>query len=206
MKKLLFLCLILISIFTGCQKESDVDIKGKIEDVSKEDIPDEFEDNLYTTKYSMDESYEEKEITLYINPVKLFPDGTLYEMNTKEQIPLERLPIYLYVQEDKIYRIWQIPEDIEAVEDENELLQESMIVYQKENLEDSLEENAAGDHHYIVADTETIESHYYRYNDYANPSGYWEAFVWTVDKELLQYRSGFNAGADLLELSCAAKP
>lgn len=132
----------------------------------------------YEIKYSWDEGYEIGKITLDIVEVKDLKEGKLYVMDTEDEIPVEGFPIYIYVKEDEIYRLWRTSEEMEEIESEEELLEKSTLVCQYENLPDQLDEYEEGVHHYITVENDEVESRYFHYNDCANVTGYWESFTW----------------------------
>ncbi len=162
----------------------------------------EMQDINFMAEYSTDEGYVSSEIMIDIVPVRTLGEGILYKVDGECELPFERLPIYLYATEDKIYRLWTPYDEIDLLLSEEQVLQESTVVCQEDELPDCLGEEDEGQHHYIaVGENESIrESHLYSYNDYANVVGYWEAFYWEKGVGLIQYRSGFAAEADMLSM------
>ncbi len=153
----------------------------------------------YVVTYSAFEGPDTKEVTVNFTEVTEFENGIVFAMDI-EEMDMERLPIYLYVTESEIYRLWYFSDELKEIEDETQLIQNAMIVCQNQNLPDGLGEAEEGEHHYIVNEDNRCESHFYQYNDFANCVGYWEGFYWEKDRGLVQYRSGFSAEEALVEL------
>lgn len=154
-------------------------------------------------KYSYDEGYTTKDTVLYIIPVETNFVGQVYEMKLDIELSIKRLPIYLYYKNNKIYRLWKTYEQIIETESEEKLLENSIVVYQEDILDDSLDEGEEGVHHYISSNKSEgkyRESHFYECNDYGNTVNFWETFAWDENKMLLYYASGFSAGTDFIEI------
>lgn len=153
----------------------------------------------YVATYSVFEGLDTKEVTINFTEISEFENGIVFAMDI-EDIDMSRFPIYLYVTESEIYRLWDFSEESNKIKDETKLIQDAIIVCQNQNLPDDLGEEEKGVHHYIVSEDSRCESHFYQYNDFANLVGYWEGFYWEKEKGLVQYRSGFSAGDDIVEL------
>lgn len=145
----------------------------------------------------------EKETSVSFSAVAEYENGTLYAMNIEEgpsrwfpEYFQDRIPVYLYVTEDKIYRIFMLVEDVETVKNEADLISGEyvvLVVCQNDDLEESLEKEEEGEHHYITHQGNTCESHYYLVNPGGNVVGFWEHFYWEKGKGMIHYRSGYEA-------------
>lgn len=136
-----------------------------------------------------------------------FDRGAVYEMGLKEEIWMERFPIFLYVTDDEIYRLWYgyTREGIQNLESDTELLQIGYtIVSRNKDLEDWNEE-AQGDHHYVTHDGKLCKSHFYESNPAGDTTGYWETFYWEQGKGLVYYRSGYAALREFVEIATDEK-
>lgn len=143
-------------------------------------------------------------VTLDIREVKYFDKGTLFELRLvpdeelKFRYDMERLNLgYFYVNEDKIYCIRDKDMSIEAISEE-EIKSRGRLVCQREETKDLLGEKEKGWHEYIS--TEGFGRHIYHGYDTLVETGWYEQFVWEWNKGLVQYRSGFGAEADAIEL------
>lgn len=155
--------------------------------------------SLYEVTYQIFEGYDTEEMLVDFIIVAELENGMLYKMQI-EDLSVERFPVYLYETDEKIYRLWDFGET-DIVMEEDELIQNAIVVWQDQEMPDPLSEEEQGEHHYILVEGDKCESHYYQYNDRANVVGYWEAFYWEEGKGLVQYRSGFSALADLVEMT-----
>ena len=171
-----------------------------------------------TVRYLPDyeESSTDKETTVSFSAVAEYENGTLYAMNIEEgsgewspEYFQDRIPVYLYVMEDKIYRIFMLDEDVETVKNEADLISGEfgvLVVCQNDDLVDSLEKEEEGEHHSITHQGNTCESHFYPVNVDGNVMGFWEAFYWEKGKGLVHYRSGYAAARDPIFINRTGYP
>ena len=170
---------------------------------------------VFTYYKDGEESPVTEEVTVNFSKVKGYGEGILYAMTLEEmsekQFPdyvLERLPVYLYVKEDKIYRIFLAvlsEEDAKEIEGEAQLFSDerigTMVVCQEQEKEETVEESERGEIHTILRERDICKSNFANVNEYGNRTGYWESFSWEKDTGLVGYRSGYREGADLIEIS-----
>jgi hypothetical protein len=155
---------------------------------------------IYQGSLSFDDDFEEKNVTLRINYIDRLNDGKLYELKlySTEDIPEERQTIgYFYVQSDKIYKINADEDSLDQLKEAGELPSDSVVVCQEEGYEDTLTESEEGNHQYLEVDGD--KRVYHSYNNLVS-SGYYETFTWELGKGLTNYRSGYGAEADSMEL------
>ncbi|ANU46790.1 hypothetical protein ADH76_31585 [Enterocloster clostridioformis] len=209
-RKLIIICLILILV-VGCKNNNSAvtqEMTNTTTTICKSNTPlDSFmsesnESIPYKAKYSIDEGYATKDVELKISKMSDLENGSIFQLtlNQDEDIPEERFPMFLFVQQNRIYRLWKSADEIAKAEAAEDLIRDSTIIYQNETTTDDLAEGQEGIHHYISVESGKIESHFFQLNDYENVVGYFETFVWEDEWGLAVYRSGFSAEADLLEL------
>lgn len=153
----------------------------------------------YKGNFLFDDIIEE-EVKLNINEVANLKYGKLYELKLDpiQGIPNERLNLgYFYVQKDKIYKIEPTEENLGKLKTSEELPNNSVIVCQDKEIKDTLGENESGWHHYMEVNGDKRE--YHSYNNEIS-TGYYESFVWEKNKGLVNYRSGYGAESDSIEL------
>lgn len=142
----------------------------------------------------------EQDVTLNINELANLKYGKLYELklDSMEGIDDERLNLgYFYVQEDKIYKIEPTEQNLDMLKTNEELPEDSVIVCQDTEIEDSLNDNEQGFHHYLIVEGD--KRIYHSYNNQVS-TGYYESFTWKKDIGLTNYRSGYGAENDSIEL------
>lgn len=159
----------------------------------------------YRLEYS-DFYYVTRDVYVDFLPVAAFEHGILYEMNTKESLPIVRFPLYLYVEKNKIYRTWITSDELNNLKSEKQLLQDATLVCQNDGLPDRLTKDQPGEHSSIEKEGKLRESHFYNVNENGDMSGYWESFLWEKDKGLMHYRGGFDAEAEMIELTNVLYP
>jgi len=143
----------------------------------------------------------EKDVKLNINEVANLKYGKLYELklDSIDGVPNDRLDLgYFYVQKDKIYKIKPTEENFNKLKTSTELPKDSVIVCQDKEIKDTLGEEEAGWHKYIIVNGDTRE--YHSYNNQVS-TGYYESFTWDKNKGLINYRSGYGAERDSIELN-----
>lgn len=136
----------------------------------------------------------------------LFKLSVVHERNIQDYFGEERLNIYFYVTNDKIYRVpsyinrdgEKIPvyEDdfvIAYLDTDDKMISESELVYCKENFKNKVElEN-------VVIGTESDGGRYDRTEWNKDGSTYYyEAFSWNDIEKLSWFNSGYGTGADSL--------
>ena len=146
-------------------------------------------------------------------------NGAIYKMsiapmeNMKWFLGEERLNLYLYVTSEKVYRMWsyvRTPDGtiefynddqllIQTLDTEDKIINNSYVVWQKEVLLDSLEEEEIGVHHCFEIEDAQIKSRIWEVTDNGE-TYFYESFLWTEDKGLVAYRSGFRSEREVLYL------
>ena len=159
---------------------------------------------LYSCTY--DDNYSDYyidatiEVTLHINKISEIDDGILYQLKIEPVLYYneERMILgYFYVQEDIIYKITTEDIDINEFKTKNDIIANSDIVCQVEEIKDSLNEDFKGWHNCMIANGDTRE--YHQYNN-AVETGYYEQFIWEYGKGLVAYRSGWGAESRPIDL------
>lgn len=124
----------------------------------------------------------------------------------------ERLNIYLYVTENKIYRVWSwIYQDdhiislndadlmVIVLDTDEKLIENSVIVCQMEDISVD-EEDGEGRYRYSIFKEDDLIT-YYRSDVQPNGErGFYEWFIWKEGKGLIEYGSGYKREADILYL------
>ncbi|ADZ85414.1 hypothetical protein [Cellulosilyticum lentocellum] len=162
-----------------------------------------FEEDISYVKYNGQFLFDDiinDSVRLGINKIAQLNDGELYELKLQaiEGVPDDRLSLgYLYVQEDKIYKIAYGDEKIKQFISSEEIPEGSAIICQDDEIKDDLAKGEAGWHHYLTIDGDKCE-----YHSYSNliETDYYESFTWEKGKGLINYRSGFGAERDAIEL------
>lgn len=142
----------------------------------------------------------EKEVKLHINKLANLKYGNLFELKIEyvEDVPVERLILeYFYVQNDIIYKIEPSQENLDKLKLGKEITDDSEIVCQDREIKDSLGVDELGWHRYLKVDGDRRE--YHAYNNKVS-TGYYESFIWEKNKGLINYRSGYGAERDSIEL------
>lgn len=141
------------------------------------------------------------ELELMMAEVEVFAEGNLYRLQInydkelQDRWGVDRLDLGLFlVMGDQIYKADATKEAPYNVED---IISTGTLVCSKENKEDTLAEDEKGWHEYIVVDGDRVE--YHGYNTLVE-TGYYECFIWEKGKGLVEYRSGYGAAADGVEL------
>ena len=153
----------------------------------------------YKGKFLFDDIVE-KDVKLNVNEVANLKYGKLYELKLDpiEGIPNERLSLgYFYVQKDKIYKIESTEENLSKLKSSGELPSGSVIVSQDKEIKDTLGKDEPGFHHYLEVNGD--KRVYHSYNNQVS-TGYYESFTWERGKGLINYRSGYGAERDSIEL------
>lgn len=218
MKKFLTIILALgLALTYGCSKSSD-SIKGDTgvsnsnktvstsngsSTIYSEPIVNSFffQGNVTQQKYKASFDGAKEDVMLHINEVANLKNGKLYELklDSIEGFKSNRLNLgYFYVQKDRIYKIEPTEENLNKLKTSDELPEGSVTVCADKEIKDTLKENEKGFHHNIVVNGNKRE--YHSYNNQVE-TGFYESFTWDENIGLINYRSGFGAGRDELELS-----
>lgn len=154
---------------------------------------------IYKGKFLFDDIIE-KDVKLNIDELANLKNGKLYELklDTIEGVPSERLSLgYFYVQKDKIYKIEPTEKNLNMIKTSEELPDGSVIVCQDKEIKDKLGKDEPGFHNYLEVNGDRRE--YHSYNNQVS-TGYYESFTWEKGKGLVNYRSGYGAERDSIEL------
>lgn len=120
--------------------------------------------------------------------------------------------MYLYVTEDKIYRVWSwIYQDdhiislndtdfmVSVLDTDEKLIENSVIVCQMENVSVD-EEDGEGRYRYSIIREDNLIT-YNRSDMQPNGErGFYEWFIWKEGEGLIEYGSGYRREADILYL------
>jgi hypothetical protein len=142
----------------------------------------------------------EKDIKLHINEVADLKQGKVYELklDSIQYVSNERLNLgYFYVQKDKIYKVEPTEENLNKLKTSGQMLNNSVIVCQEKELKDTLSKDEPGWHYYMEVNGDKRE--YHSYNNLVS-TGYYESFIWEKNKGLINYRSGYGAERESIEL------
>lgn len=207
--KRIFIILLLIGtlLIYGCTKSNDVPNASKqggdIADIEAADNPFFFDNGIseqvYIGRFLFDDIVEDN-VKLNISEIADLKDGRLYELKLDpvEGIPEDRLDLgYFYVMKDTIYRLGPTLENLDRLKTSEELPDESVIVCQDQESKDTLSEDEPGFHHYVEAAGD--KRVYHSYNNEVS-TGYYESFTWEKGKGLTNYRSGYGAESEAIEL------
>ena len=146
-------------------------------------------------------------------------NGSLYKLAVEPIDDLDgylsdaRLNIYFYVTSDKIYRVWStIIENNALVEfysddelftqvldTEEKVINNSYLVYQQNELMDSLEGEEPGVHNCIEISDNQVSSKMWEVTSNGE-TYFYESFLWGLNRDLISYRSGFRSERDILYL------
>lgn len=155
---------------------------------------------IYRGLLSFDSDILNEIVSLQIKYLADLQYGKLYELKLYgvDEIPEDRRSLgYFYVQEDRIHKFDPTKENLDLLKTSKELPEDSVIVCQEEEIKDSLGENESGWHHYLEVDGD--KRVYHSYNNLVS-TGYYETFTWELGKGLVDYRSGYAAERDAIEL------
>ncbi|MCH5281547.1 MAG: hypothetical protein J1E61_08770 [Lachnospiraceae bacterium] len=149
-------------------------------------------------------------VQLDIHLIKNYGNGKLYEIKFDEAFDIsERYDFrarqgwdrfhlgFFYVQGDTIYRVRDI--DAEGITgwSEEEIISKGQLVCQSESMEDKLDPEEKGFHERISVQGNIC---YYRSWENYVETGFYERFVWERGRGLIEYVSGYGAGAEHMEL------
>ncbi len=202
MKKFTIYLIISICMFCSCDnKENKTNSVFSDQDKSNTYFS---VNNLNTKKFkgrfsSNEGELIEKEVKVYADLVLKSKLGSVYKLEIEpiKNILEERLILgYFYVLKDKIYKIEPIENNIDKIKN-NEIISESIIVCQEEEIPDHLSVNTKGEHQYLTDKGNIKEFH--MYNDKIN-TGYFETYVWEKNIGLKYYKSGYGAEKDFVEI------
>lgn len=131
--------------------------------------------------YGIEESLSR--LYFYVTPDKIYKVRSYQEQDGK------RIPLFRYNQEP--YHVWSTDE---------ELIKNSDIVCQEEDMESTPEEGTAGTHVSIRSEGSLVIFSR-REVDADGKTGFYETFVWKEGEGLTEYRNGYGEGTDLFCLS-----
>ncbi|MCM1057129.1 MAG: hypothetical protein NC517_05920 [Firmicutes bacterium] len=205
--------LAILSVFfllCGCSKEQ-INQEANQEAPSDEQIgyffPQEVDSQEYTAVFSgFSGQPEQMKVTVSVTEVQRLEDGVLYELEVdSDEEGFDRYEEYrgkwwyiglFFVQGEDIYFIRG--EDVQNEFRSAEEIQEAgTLVCNEAGKEDSLGEDIKGWHEYIAADGDRRE--YHAYSDLVE-TGYYECFIWEAGSGLIEYRSGYGAQSNHIEL------
>ncbi len=147
-----------------------------------------------------------EEIEVLVTEVLSYENGIMYELkidydedfNGRHYDGWDRLHLgYFYVQKDKIYLI-QDQNEFENIKIEADIINNGVVVCQEEEKKDILKEDESGWHEYIVVNDNRRE--YHSYNSLTE-TGFYKTIIWEEGKGLVEYKCGFGAEKDDIELS-----
>ena len=144
--------------------------------------------------------YNEQDTILVVNEVVKHKEAILYQLklNYVEGLNKERLTIgYFYITKDRIYKINPTEENLNYIYKKADIPADSIIICQETSIKDTVPETKKGFHNYLSINNNKCE--YHSYNN-ATETGYYETFVWEKDKGLVQYKSGYGAELNSIEL------
>lgn len=136
-------------------------------------------------------------VNLHISKLKIIENGILYrlEFDEIEGLSKEELSWNFFVTSEKIYRIWCREEEFMKFNTKNEIINNSYIVCQNNEISKNWLEVNAGDHNLIRAD-ENLRYSYYVYTDDYDNTKYYERLFWEEGKGLMYCLSGRDAKAE----------
>lgn len=198
MRRYVLVWLLIICFLTGCSV-TEKNAEDSIESKPSYFFPSGTVSQTYKGKV-LDLAVQEEEFDISVTEVKRFEEGSLYqlELNCNEEIQdeygVDRKHLgFFMVLDDRIYLI----NDEDEFKTVGEIVNAGTLVCSEEGKKDTLDENACGWHEYILVDGNRRE--YHGYNDLTE-TGYYECFVWELGKGLVEYRSGYGAEADAIQL------
>lgn len=157
---------------------------------------------------------EEVEGRVYL--VKKYEKGDVYRLaieGIEADLGEERLNIYFYVTNDKIYRLWSDVYEgnklmsfyddeslIKILDTDEKLINNGEIVCQSENVICELEPNEHGKRFRITNNGDTIVYSRSDIKPNGDP-GYCETFIWEKGKGLIKYLSKYGIEGEILYLT-----
>ena len=172
--------------------------------------------NAVLTYYD-DDSIVNREGSLTMHPVKKYEDGEVYklsvadERNIRDFLDDDRLNIYFYVMDDKIYRLWSyVCQDekvirfynddelfVKYLDTDEKLINNGELVCCTENMDDELTEETG---EIDVVMTRQNDRVIYSRTELREDGSlhYYESFVWEKGKGLVECMSGFGEMSDIL--------
>ena len=162
----------------------------------------------------IDSKFVEEFVCAEMRFIKQYEQGSVYKLVIEPLGALtdERLNIYFYVTNSKIYRLWSYvyQDDITFYDDDEllvkvldtdeKLINNGQIVCQNEKMQCELKEGDSEFHFAITKQGKQIQ-----YSSYTiTPNGevyYYENFIWEEGKGLIEFGSGYRAERDPLYLT-----
>lgn len=206
-KKVLLLIIVCILILAGCsenQQNSNIISKSSSENLFF------FKEGVQSLNYNARFTYLSdvplpNKVQLLITEKEHFNNGIVYKIKINcdgyfdgiDSWGEDRFNLgYFYVQKDKIYLIRSL-DVFDKSTSETDIINEGIIVCQTEEMKDVLEKSEKGWHKSIIVDGNRRE--YHGYNTLSE-TGYYERFIWEEDFGLVEYKSGYGAESDNIEL------
>ena len=195
MKKCLLALLLVCCLFAGCSDKKDTEANSYF-----------FEEGISSRTYEgrfLQSSTQEEQIELSVTEVKHFAEGNLYELvwncskDAKDSYGADRQYLGLFLVLDEGIYFIRDRDTKDEFTTADEFKHIGTLVCSKYGKEDTLSENERGWHEYILV--EDNRSEYHGYNNLVE-TGYYECFVWEAGKGLIEYRSGYGAEADAIEV------
>lgn len=191
----------LISISGGCEGNTDNSKNLENPYFFKQGMTEQIYSCTYDEPYSDFYVPTTINIKLHINKLSEIDDGILYQLKIEHILYHDEKRMilgYFYVQKEKIYKIITDNIDINRFKTKNDIIANSDVVCQEEEVKESLqEEKIKGWHNFLLADDDVRE--YHRYNNIVE-TGYYEHFIWEYNKGLVGYKSGWGADSRPIEL------
>jgi len=172
--------------------------------------------NAVLTYYD-DDSIVNREGSLTMHPVKKYEDGEVYKLsvadegNIRDFLDDDRLNIYFYVTDDKIYRLWSyVCQDekvirfynddelfVKYLDTDEKLINNGELVCCTENMDDELTEETG---EIDVVMTRQNDRVIYSRTELREDGSfhYYESFVWEKGKGLVECMSRFGEMSDIL--------
>ena len=194
-KKNLLILLLVICFLFGCSNVRGIEGTNYF-------FPNGTSSWTYEGKF-LESSLQTEQIKLSVIEVEGFEEGNLYELmwhcnrDIQDRYGGDKQYLGLFlVLNDSIYLIRDeyAKDELLTVE---EIKNAGTLVCSKYGKEDSLGEDERGWHEYILV--KDNRSEYHGYNNLVE-TGYYENFVWEIGKGLIEYRSGYGAEADAIEV------
>ena len=169
-------------------------------------LPDESSHISYNGRFLWDEGSVETLIELHIVQIAELKDGVLYtfilddtvvDANVEFSLGDRKNLGYFYVQKDRIYKFSFSEERKDKFLSDSILPDDCAIVCQDEEYEDAIGKDERGWHEYILIKGNRCE--YHGYSDLTE-TGFYERFIWEKEKGLVEYKSGFGAEKNDIEL------
>ncbi|WP_372999156.1 hypothetical protein [Lutispora sp.] len=154
------------------------------------------DDDIISMKYKGQFIFQdvyEKEVRINMEILENLNEGRIYQLylSPLQGVPVERLSIgYFYESGDTIYKINPTEANLNMIKSSGNIPEDSVIVCQNAEIQDTLGEDERGWHQYIEVNGDEIE--YHSYNNLVE-TGYYESFTWKKGVGLVFYQTGYGA-------------